>query len=368
MKKNKKKKINVAHILPSLGLGGGEKLVLDLCKFLNTEIFDVKVISLFPPQSTIYEQIAGTEGIEIIYLNKKKGIDFKIIFSLAKVLRKEKIDIVHTHLYVMPYVLIASVIAGVKIRIHTVHNVAVKELDWFRRKIMSIAYRYFNATPVAISDYIQDTIEKEYKISKEKIPCIYNGIDTKSFVHQKVVESNRIKFINVARLTRQKNQRLLLDAFYLALQKRTDLLLEFVGDGELRNVLQDQAQELGIANHVVFRGIQKNIKEILNQSDVFILTSDWEGLPLSVLEAMACGLPVISTDAGGVRDIVKNNENGLIIEIGDVKGVANAIGKLATDKELRKEMGENSLRMAGQYDVRKMTREYETLYLSKLYR
>ncbi|MEK4065684.1 glycosyltransferase [Peribacillus sp. FSL R5-0717] len=356
------KKIKVFHILPDLGTGGAEKLALDICTFLNKDEFDTTLISLYPSKNSIYEQIADENDLNIIFLNKHKGLDYKILINLNKLFREQKPDIVHTHLYVAPYVLPAMIINNINGRVHTVHNIASMELGNFKKKIMKIAYQFFKVTPVAISDYIKKTIEIEYHINTNKIPCIYNGIDTNKFTRSSRKNEKVTTFVHVGRFSKQKNHKLLIESFALSLTKNPNMVLKLIGDGPLKQEIINMIAALGVEDKVILKGIQKDVRFELNSSDAFILSSDWEGLPISVLEAMSCGLPIISTKSGGTPDIVKDGENGILVNLGDKEGLAKAINELSSDYQLRKKMGDNSYIYSKQYDIQQVCEQYSLLY------
>ncbi|RPK15252.1 glycosyltransferase [Priestia endophytica] len=358
-------KIKVFHVIPDLGTGGAEKLAIDICSFLDKDKFDVTLVSLYEPQSNIYEKLAIDSGLKVLFLNKKKGFDYRIFFKLNKLFRKEKPDIIHTHLYVGPYVLIPMILNRVKGRIHTVHNIASKELRSSKRKIMSLAYKYFNVIPVAISDYIKETIKNEYDMDLERIPCIYNGIDTEKFSKVSNI-NNDFTFIHVGRFSPQKNHELLIDSFAKALEENPNILLKLVGDGNLKTKIEKKVQDLGIEDKIIFRGIQKDITKELNAANAFVLSSDWEGLPISVLEAMSCGLPIISTKCGGTPDVVKHNQNGILVNLGDKEALSKAMLNVSSDYSVAEKMGDKSFLYSKQYDIRQTCKSYSSLYRNLL--
>lgn len=357
------RKIKVFHIVPNLAVGGGEKLAVDICTFLDKEVYTCKIISLYKSQNTIYEQIARENNIDIIFLNKKIGVDLKIIVQLIKLLKKENPDILHTHLYVMSYVLPASIFCNIRSVVHTVHSVANKELRKSVRIIMHIAYKVFGVIPVAISNHIKQTVYDEYGIEKEKIRCIYNGVDTLKFQRKKQIENtNILEFVHIGRFNTVKNHKLLIESFALALNEINNIKLKLVGDGELRKEIEELVESLKIKDKVTFRGIRKEIPNELKDADIFILTSNWEGIPLSIIEAMASGLSIISTKAGGVADIIEDNKTGLLVNIGDKVGLSKAIIRISKDEKLRQKMAKEALKEAEKYDIRIKVKEYEELY------
>jgi glycosyltransferase involved in cell wall biosynthesis len=355
------KKIKVFHILHDLTTGGAEKLVVDMCLFTDKDEIDASIVSLFPPKNNVFEKVALENGINVIFLNKKLGFDFEIIFALYKLFKFQKPDVVHTHSYVFPYVLPAIIMNRIKARVHTVHSIASKEFGYAIRTVMKIAYIFFNVKPIAVSDYVKKSIEIEYNINSDLVHCIHNGIDTKMFTQFKKQSSDIVTFIHVGRFTKLKNHSLLVGAFAEALKKNNKIALKLIGDGELKLDIMRKADDLGISNKIEFKGITKNVDSELKSASVFILTSDWEGLPLSILEAMACGLPIISTRAGGAADVV-NSVNGILVDIGDSEGIESAILLLASNKKLREDMGTKSFICSKNYDIRNTCSNYVLLY------
>ncbi len=357
------KPIKCFQIIPNLIEGGAEKIALYLSSELDKK-YDVTLVSLYKSQNTVYERIAREKGLKLIFLDKKKGFDCSLIWQLYLLFRQEKPDIVHTHLYGAKYILVPAILSGVKARIHTVHSMADKELGKTDRLIMKQLYRCFRFVPVAISDFIKNTIYQIYHIQPDKIPCIYNSIDISLYtpVSERSFESQLIWFCAIGSLRPVKNHALLIDAFCKAYAVNKNIRLRIIGDGVLRNELSQKIDNLGLNSVVSLLGVRGDIPELLLNSDVFTLSSSHEGLPLSILEAMASGLPIISTSVGGVPDVLKDGRNGLLVESGDVDTYSKAILRLADDKKLRCSMSTNNLADAPQYDIKQMAIKYGQLY------
>lgn len=350
----------VMIIVPGMGTGGGEKLAVDIARFLDITKIDVEILSLYPKQDTILDQFAEENALKVKYLSKKKGVDFSLISQLHRAIRNFNPDVIHTHLYVIPYVLLAA--PGRCKKYHTVHNVAEKEAVGFRRAIHKFAFKHCGFIPVGISPYCSETIARTYGLSKESFPCIINGVDINSYKPAHI-EHEGFKFINVARFYPQKNHKMLLQAFAKVYREYPEAELEIVGEGQLRNELENLTEELGITNVVHMNGETNKINEKLNSADAFVLSSDFEGLPISVLEAMACGLPIISTSAGGIVDIVSPDRNGYIVPIGNVDALADAMLRIIRDDNHRLQMGLESRAIADNLSIEKCAKEYEKLYL-----
>jgi len=133
----------------------------------------------------------------------------------------------------------------------------------------------------------------------------------------------------------------------------------------LRGELETQVTSLGLAGRVRFLGLRSDIPEVLGASDVFVLSSDFEGNPLSVLEAMAAGLPIVSTAVGGVPSLLENGTSGLLVQHGDAAGLSSAMESLLADRKLRQAMGSAAARRAREsFDVANMVHAYEEVYES----
>ena len=236
---------NVLQVMPEFGLAGAETMCESLCYQLQKSgKYNVIVASLFDFHSPITERMEKS-GLKIIYLNKKPGIDISIIYKLYKVMKEYNIDIVHTHRYVMQYAIPAAIMAGVKIRIHTVHNIATKEVDGYRRILAHFFFKHCGVIPVSISPLIQKSVVKEYNITKELTPVIYNGSDlNKCLVKTNYSASEPFNILHIGRFNPQKNHSVIIDAAQklkeeglksrLILQVHDELLIETALEEEAR--------------------------------------------------------------------------------------------------------------------------------------
>ncbi len=349
-----------------MATGGAEKMVLDLAIQSNLK-HNVTIICLYPSRDFIYEKIAKENTIEMIFLNKKVGLDLNSFKELWSVLSKIKPDVIHTHLHAAIYALPWFILHRKNARIHTVHSIATMEIEKLHRIIQRIAYKFANVVPVAISNTVQDGIIKEYSLNGAKVPVIYNGIDIKKFPPILSNKNNdNFTIINVASFSKWKNQKLLIDAFHIALKERQDLRLIFVGDGKERANVEAKAKDYKIDDKIEFAGITSNVNEWLSKANVFILCSTFEGFPLSIIEAMSAGLPVISTDVGGVADVVKQNINGFLVPSDDALKLSQAILKLANDTVMQQKMSDANIKKSKEFDISIIAGEYIQLYKKKL--
>lgn len=354
--------LKIIQIIPEFGFGGAEIMCENLSVELRRQGHEVYVVSLFNTESAITQRLCDN-NVPVFYLNKKLGFDGKIIFKLVKLFKKIKPDVVHTHLYSLKYAVPACVIAGVKRRIHTVHNIAQKEATPTNRKINKIFYHYFNVVPVALSKEVKKTIEYTYKIKPDAIPVIFNGIDLNNCVKKRsyIPKNNRISVLHIGRFSEQKNHMGLVDAFCKAHEFMPNCELNLIGDGELKESVKQKVLEMNISNSVNFLGLQDNVYPFLNKADIFILPSNYEGIPITLIEAMGTGLPIIATKVGGVVDMLDNEQNALLIDK-DTESIYRSLIRLFENQELREQLGKNAILKAEKFSIVYTAKKYVQLY------
>jgi phosphatidyl-myo-inositol dimannoside synthase len=202
------------------------------------------------------------------------------------------------------------------------------------------------------------------------IPIIYNGVDTDTFCpaaeHR---PGNGLNILCVGRLIERKGQHYLIQAFS-ALQDAElgPVRLSFVGTGDAEEQLHSLAREIGVYDRVDFKGFvrRQDMPRVYQEADIFVLPSQSEGMSIALLEAMASGLPVITTDTGGTMELVKPGGNGLVVQWGDVPGLTKALCALLKDEQLRKKMGVDSREIAEKFSWAKVTADYLGLFQNYL--
>lgn len=353
-------KTKVAIVLMYFGNGGAENMVAHLVSHLNLDRFNVRVFCVFGnPQNNHLEEEVRSHGVDIIYIGKKLGFSFKAFWNLYKELNKFKPDVVHTHGTAGMYTSLWAMTHKVKV-LHTVHNMPQFELGKEKRKVMALMYRTGKAIPVGISHTIQHLIAEMYKV-KGAVELVYNPVDIERFACLRKVDDFNGLFITAGRLDKQKNQELLIRAFKRVTEKEKKAKLFILGEGPLRKTLEEKINAEHMSDNIELLGNVTNIEQYFAKADAFVLSSDYEGLPLVLLEAMASGLPIVSTDVGGVKDIV--TDNGILVDAGDEAALTSAMLNLAEDKTVRKKLSENALNNVKQYDVNNIAEQYERLYL-----
>jgi len=353
--------VKVIQIMPEFALAGAEIMCEDLSYKLQEKGVDVVIVSLYHYHSPITERLEE-KGIKVIYLNKKPGLDLSMIYKLYILFKKENPDVIHTHRYVLRYAMPAAILAKVKKCVHTFHSIATKEHKKFGRKINKIFFRFFNVIPVALSDIVKHTVVEEYKLNENKIPVIFNGIDLSKCTKKTDYSlHNPIRVIHIGRFADVKNHNSLIKAAKILSEKDYNFIISCYGEGNLKSECIKLAQELNIEKYIEFNGLTENVCEKLYNSDVFILPSLYEGIPMTVIEAMGTGIPIVVSQVGGVPDMVEDYKEALYCSI-DPESIAKKLEELILNADLRKELGYNAYDKSQVFSSENMADKYIYIY------
>jgi glycosyltransferase involved in cell wall biosynthesis len=361
--------MRIAHVLGSFGVGGGERVALDLATGQRARGADVAVLSLEePPDGPMAAEYAA-RGIEIVRVHKKPGgVDAALFVRLAVTLRRRRADIVHTH---NPPPLIYGAPAAKLARARCVHTKHGANAMRGRRRLLTRAAARFCDAFVAVSATTADEARRDGDVDAGKLSTIENGIDlgrfapsapTRAAVRAELgIPVDAFVVGTVGRLVREKNQPLLVRALAPLLSSATRLLV--VGDGPERPAFESARAELGErAAFVHALGTRGDVPRLMSAFDVFALSSDSEGLPLVVIEAMAAGLPVVSTAVGGIPAVVVDG-TGLLAPRGDAAALGACLSQLATAPALRVSCGEEGRRrVLARYSAERMVNDYFAVY------
>jgi len=369
-----KEKIKLMQITHDLAIGGLQQVIVNICRNINREKYDVTVLCLretgeFVPR---IEEL----GIKVLCLpQKEQGTDYFAFLKVAKILKELKIDVIHTH-NTQPFFdgTIGAMLSGVKAVIHTDHVRSFP--DKLRYMFAEWVMSHYAYKVVGVSDDTCNNLIKYEHISRKKIITIVNGIDA-SVYEIDVDKEKKKRELGVvkpgpviglgARLSKQKGITYLLQAMSSILKELPDLTLVIVGQGECRGELEDESKKLGLEQSVIFTGPRLDMPEVLKAFDLFVLPSLFEGLPMVLLEAMAAGCPIVATDVGGNHTAISNGVNGSLVEAADSEAFAKEVIKVLSDKELYENYIERSvLRIQSEFSAGMMTSKYEQLYQNAL--
>jgi glycosyltransferase involved in cell wall biosynthesis len=348
----------VLHVSFGLNVGGQEKLLVELARRGDRSRFALTFVSLGDRG-----ELAGdleTCGARVIAMGEPSGLKPRLVYRLARLFRRLRPDVLHTHDHrALFYAGPAAWLVRVPLLINTRHGrnchftprqVAVG------RHLARLVDRY-----VCVSDDVKAQCVAE-GIARSRLLTIKNGIDVEQFAFTGPCPGGPI--VAVARLSSEKDVANLVRAAALAAQRVPALRVEVAGGGPCLDDLKRLAARLNVGDRIAFLGEVRDVRALLCHARFFVLSSRSEGIPLTVLEAMACGLPVVATRVGGLPEVVEEGVTGLLVPPADPAALADAIVRLCNDPFGRERMGRAGGRRAEElFDVRRMVAQYEALYM-----
>jgi len=370
---NSKKKL--IFVISSLACGGAERVVVNLINHLDRNKYKLLLV-IFENKLDLQRDLDF--AVRIVCLNKKSRWDFlKIIFKLRKIICDYKPDSVISFLQYTNIVTVLSTLF--QIRNYTLiisernyprKYLANIRLGYLKRWLMNLTYKKSDKI-IAVSKAIKKVLEEDFGIPPEKIKVVYNPIPLEEviFKSQKGIEhpffkdENAQVIISAGRLVKQKRYDRLLRAFSLIRKYQKTARLIILGKGILKRELENLALQLDINNVVSFVGYKDNPYAWMSKADIFVLSSAYEGFPNVLIEAMACGVPVISTDCpSGPREIITNGKNGILVPVGDERKLAEAILDLLSDEKKRKRFSAAAKKRVQDFEVKKIVSQYAELF------
>lgn len=328
-----------------MDVGGAEKLIINQVKNIDKNKFEPYLCTLFPYGENNYAKVfAELEGIPYKRFNFSGPWDLMSWLKVYSLLKKEKFDILCCHLFESNFIIrLLNILVGKKPVFIFEHNVYFKK-QWWKIWADKIFAKKTNKIFVDSHAILNFTSEQE-KIDKSKfaiLPYPIELVEQKTFDLSKIKEDlglppNSFVVSSVGRFVEQKGQTYLIQAAAKVLEKinRQDVYFLLVGYGNMELDLRMLADDLKL-NDRLFIKPARDIKEILPISDIFVISSLWEGQPIAMLEAMAAGVPVVATSVGGIPEILVDGENGVLAEPKNPQSLANGIAKLLEDEVLRK--------------------------------
>jgi glycosyltransferase involved in cell wall biosynthesis len=338
-------------------MGGLEKLLVEFARHADRDRHELEFISL-GHRGVIAEEIEAA-GWPVTALGVPSGVRPALFLRLARLLRQRRIDVVHTH-DDRPhlYGTIAGRLAGVGRIIHTRHGRS-PHLSRRQRTLVRLAAGWIDRFVCVSADAAAIAIAQG--VPPRKVCTIHNGIDLERFPF--LGPRPQGPAVIVARLSPEKDHATLLRAAALVVRSQPSFRLEIAGDGPCREDLHRLAGELGLGEQVRFLGQVRDIPGLLARAGLFVLSSLSEGVSLTLLEAMASGLPIVATRVGGNPEVVAEGSTGLLAPAGDPAALAAAIAALWQDPHRCRLFGAaGRRRVEEQFDIRRMVAAYEAMY------
>ena len=357
--------MKIVQLLPSLDLGGMERLAVDLARQQIAEGHEASIYCTshageFAPE-------AEAAGVPVHSFGKRRGFSLRLIRELAARLRFDRPDVLHAHnALVLHYGIAAARLARVPVVVNTRHG---GNMNWdpHCERIWRQSVRWTDAV-VFISEGVREYYVTKDRLSRSNTSVIYNGIDVEKFSAHPAHPAARLprfRVGSVGRLVPAKDHVTLIRAFALVAVAMPDAELHILGDGPCRRTISQTAESLGIANRVFLHGANYDVAGFLSTLDLFALSSIDEGLPLSLMEALAVGLPVVSTRLPGLTELAPESIVAGYCTPGQPESLAEEILRAARRPDLPI-LGEAARRWAQKFSIRKTWRQYQALFEASL--
>ena len=377
-----KKKIKILFVIDGLNTGGAEKLLVNTLRALDKKMFSP---TLFIKQSDgKYEKEILAMGIPYFKLHSTRFCDFVAIVKLIRYIKNVKVDIVHTNMFGSDIIgRIAGRIANVPLIFSTYLNV----YSWKKSRnlkiriktwIDKVTAKYFCDKLIAVSEDVRDFHIETLKLNKNKFSVLVPGINLNEFqltdnfsLNKKKLELgidiNSFVVVVVGVLSEQKGHKYLIEAAPSILIKYPDIRFLIIGPGPLRQELEQMTKNKGVSNEFIFTGFSENLVDLLAISNVFISCSLWEGLPQTVIEAMAMNKPVIATKVGGLPELIQDGKSGILIPPSDPSAIVDSIISIRENKKIAQNLSTEGRKVVEEYfSVKVMVNKLQELYLKTL--
>lgn len=366
------KKVKVLECIRQGQIGGGESHLLVLVENMDRARYEPVVLSFTdgPMIDRLREMQVPTHIIPTV-----KPFDARICRQVREYIRSQNVDLIHVHgTRAGSNVLWAARSLKIPV-IYTVHGWSFHpDQHFITRKIRIMGERYISSRTnlnISVSESNKQSGRKFLKGFESIV--VSNGIDQKKFnpanAHKDIrkefgIDSNAVLLLFLARMTSHKQPLALIEAFSKVVDKDPDLHLMMVGDGDQKNEVAELVKKYKLEQRVTLVPFRLDVPDIIAAADIYILPSLWEGLPIALLEAMAMGKAVIGSNVDGTSEVIKDQENGLLVDPNNlVNDLQDKILKLGADKEMRKRFSEQAIRTIDEeYNAINMTRTIESLY------
>ncbi len=358
--------IRVLYILHTLNRAGVEKLVYDLI-CANDNVIEAGVVCL-DSEGELADDLKK-KGIRVYFTDRKSGIDLRQVFSLSKIIKEFKPDIIHAHQYTpVFYSLLGKMLCGDVKLIFTEHGRCFPDNVSRKRRLFNRLLFGKISAITAVCEFTKRALVENEGIESDRIEIIYNGV--KSDLAADPIDKESIGVcddcpvaVHLGNFRPVKNQEFALRGLKLLLERGKRVCFVFIGDGDTLRRCVALSEELGVGDYVRFLGRRNDVFSILPLADFMINTSISEAFSVALLEGMSVGLPVVATDVGGNREIVLHNRTGLLVGVDADDEFADAVEYLLCDSDARERLGKAGReRVISEFSFERMNRSYLSLY------
>jgi glycosyltransferase involved in cell wall biosynthesis len=357
--------------LHGLAVGGAEVLAARLARQLQESYRFV--FACLDEQGSLGEELEK-QGFRVEVLGRRQGVDCQCAWRLARFLRQERVDLVHAHQYTpFFYAAAARWLYRRPPVIFTEHGRHYPDYPRRKRILLNRFLLERRDRVVGVGQAVRSALIANEGLPADRVEVIWNGVDLAPFanglcrrqaVRKEIgVEGACLVLLLVARFDYLKDHATAVRTLGRVVHQLPGAQLVLIGDGPGRRAIEESIREQNVADHVRLLGARTDVARLMPAADIFLLTSISEGIPLTVIEAMAAGLPVVATRAGGVPEVVDDGCSGLLAPVGDDAALAEHVIRLASDPQVRQQMGEHGRRRARElFAEEKMHASYLRLY------
>ncbi|MCH1940705.1 glycosyltransferase [Holdemania massiliensis] len=350
-------KTKLLIVLGGFEIGGAQNMVYELLRCIDRTVYEVDVLcygkQLDNDLSNKIEQIQSVR-----YLGVKEKITPKIIVRVLNEISRYKPDVVHAHLGGTIFAVLWGILHHKPVVV-TAHTKPEKAFSKAILPFLRIGLKAHIVKLVAVSRENQNLLTKYFNLESNKCEFVNNGINLGRYYKK---EHEHFTFINVGRQDDNKNQAVIIRCFAKIHNEYPHVMLYLVGDGNRHNDLIYEVKDLELTDNIIFSGNVGNTEDYYAIADCYVQSSHREALPLTALEAMATGLPLVSTNVGGMKDII-SNQNGFLIDDNNEEFLYTAMKAMVEmPQEKLTSMGNESLKKIDEYSSEKMAKRYEEIY------
>ena len=378
--------MKIIHIIPNLGKGGAERITIDIVRSLKRDSTNQVKLILFEDKID-YEVVDLLDVIEIIPSKVQLSMHRKNILDIANLQQtfdNFQPDIIHSHLFEAEIVSRSCFFPSARWFTH-VHDrmKSFENLNFFKIRSKRDLTNYFEKQYlmkrynvnslnryIAISENIETYLFAVLPVKLQEVYLLPNAIEVSRFKRPfndlKMADEQICKLISIGRLDINKNHQFLVDVVEHLKSRNFPVLLEILGEGDQRINLESKIANLQLGKEIKLLGSLDNVQEYFWKSDIYIHSATTEGFGLTLIEAMAAGLPVITLDGGGNKKLIQEGKNGFLIEDQNVKVFSDRIIELFQNKAQYNSFSQNAINFAAQFDINPYIDKLLTIYKNSL--